>query len=230
MIAYQPLNYKMRRMGRRRWVLFGGLAALAGTLLLVISINSGLWKYPPVSSLRGGWIYEFQGLLGGILALCGALFTVVYLRRQLIHARDASREASRTANTTSNRALLDRIRELSQNAASLAEATADAAQARRKILESDLLGMTMNPELERIRTLVASRDLLTFRAKEVDKAIAAKGIQQEVDSLVEGVDAASVEFRQANDHVYRLLSGGWTVTALSRRSATELAAMPDEPT
>ena len=56
-----------------------GLAVAGGSVLLVWAIVAGAFAAPS----DNGWVYNYETLIGGFLALLGAGWTVWYIRKTL---------------------------------------------------------------------------------------------------------------------------------------------------
>lgn len=70
------------------------LAIIALAVAFAVTGVTGLWDGPPGG---GGFIFHYQGMLAGMLALVGAWFTVRAIRAQIDQAREQGRERTAAA-------------------------------------------------------------------------------------------------------------------------------------
>lgn len=75
-------RHRTHDVGTRGWFLIGFLCGATA----VASIAVGLMTFVESDGLAG-WLYKWQTLIGGVLALAGALVTVVLIQRQIDQAR-----------------------------------------------------------------------------------------------------------------------------------------------
>lgn len=219
----------------RRWVyLAAGVFAVAA--LLTLAFVNGLWSYPLDASQRGGPLYEYQSLIAGLLALAGAILTVVFLHRQISATVTSAERERRVGVSTRNRPLIAELGEL------IAALDRQARSVRWNFGTITIEKLTIGPELEQLSVISSERSKV-YRALRLLSARLHRryrpGEDSERWSLLQSrrvgysqrmTFSAIQNLRQVSASVARLLEQGWEVVELRAYDSDELSRLGSPPT
>lgn len=207
-------------------------AAYAVIVFVTLSVLNDWWLYPARSEYRGGWLFEYQGLLGGVLALIGAATTVWYLRRQVLDASRSAERARRVNIASGNQRLIHRIEEVCDN---LREATnqvaADGPDSTDLAPIMQVLPPGFGVELDLIEALGLARTSISaagFRFEHGESADHGAVVSIEPGTVLEIMGPVN-RFISLATSIGRLLAMGWTPLELSRRSADDIIELGEPP-
>lgn len=204
-----------------------GLALLFGSAVLVGLFLSDGWRIG--GDNPGGWIYEYQGLIGGTLAVAGAVTTVWFLRRQIQVAKETAERARRVDMAALNRPLVDRLDRVVE------DCNATVLRLNRLVTPdgtfphdpaTTLQRTPFGAELRLIRALFAA----AVEARE--KIIEARAVlkdwgnggarQQAAEDALTIAQAYVEELADLATVIARLLAAGWSPLELSHLTAEEI--------
>ena len=204
-------------MSREEW---GALAVVLAAVLLFASGAAGLWQLP---HNHAGWIYEYQALIGGGLALAGAAWTVWMLNRQITQGRTDAERARRTQIASQNARVIGRLDGMDARVAEFSAQLLGDIQSFMTArlparIDFDMVDEPLTSELAGINALKEALVVLKGALHAPQSAEA----QARVDALVEAYGRASDLRNVLRDLVFRLNEGA-TVAELEPLSAAELS-------
>lgn len=207
-----------------KWPLVFAGAALV-VLFGAVSAVDGWWIVRTETDIPGGWIFEFQSLLGGLLAVLGAVLTVWYLRLQILDARRAAEKARRVSITALNQRLVARIEAVADDLRSATIAAMSSDVGEEFIL--DELPTSFGTELDLVRALSNARNKVGeagTTVRQMPDGSTELEFGTEADRIEPAAELVSLLMKIAD-----LLARGWTTIELAEKTAAEILALGDPP-
>lgn len=176
-------------------------------------------------SATGGWIYEYQSLVGGLAALLGALLTVLYLRRQVVEARAAANRAHRASQIALNREHTERLTLLRASLEQISKSVRALAKNIDAPINVNLEDWAQAPDISLFPVLKRTLDDVCWPPRHVKRlgqlSRPASLSDEDLDTFANHIVAADELVRQLD----RLLRYGWPPWEIGSKEFADLEVL-----